>query len=138
MDLFLVRYEFRADGIISKLLDQDGNHILTTLEHAYLKDAVFYDPKLPDGTYNCLRGLHKLHPDSEPFETFEVMGVPEHDGILFHSGNISADSDGCILLGLSLGNINGQKAVLNSKVAFTKFMAFLQGYDEFFLTVRSP
>lgn len=137
MDLKLVRNDYRADGVTSTLYDEDGNVIARTMEHAYLNDG-FYDPKIPDGVYQCLRGLHKLHVDSEPFESFEVMDVEGHDGLLFHVGNFNSDSNGCILLGLSIGEVGGQKALINSKLAFSKFMELQEGCDEFILTVRSP
>ncbi len=137
MDLVLVRADFRADGITSKLYSEDFVLIGETLEHAYLIDEGTYAPKIPDGVYTCMRGLHKLHVDSEPFETFEVMDIPDHDGIMFHTGNFNSDSAGCILIGLSLGNIGGQRALINSKIAFDRFMKLQEGCDEFILTVRS-
>lgn len=137
MDLKLVRNAYRADGITSTLYDDEDNIIAVTLEHAYLNDG-FYDPKIPDGVYQCLRGLHKLHVDSEPFESFEVMDVEGHDGLLFHKGNVNSDSQGCILLGLLLGYVNGQRVLIHSKLAFEKFMELQEGCDEFVLTVRSP
>lgn len=136
MDLILVREEWRADGIISVLLDLQGEFISYALEHAYLDSGGEYYPKIPDGTYSCVRGMHQLH-NNKPFETFEVIGVEGHSGLLFHSGNMNSDSDGCILVGLSLGNIGSQKALLNSRAAFQKLLALQVGCDQFWLSVKS-
>jgi len=57
--------------------------------------------------------------------------------ILFHSGNLAGDvskglltnTNGCILTGKYRGLLNGQRAVLASKLALWEFMNELQGAD---------
>jgi Family of unknown function (DUF5675) len=121
----LQRTRYTADGIFGWLLDSSGNGTAHTLEHSYdLK------PKLPAGTYKCVRGKHQLH-GGIPFETFEVTGVAGHSGILFHVGNYNKDSDGCILLGA--GTLPGM--ITNSRLAFALFMDSLRGINEFTLEV---
>src|SRR5882757_797524 len=94
--LTLTRKDFRSDGIFSELTDEKGNFIAVTLEHSYNNK-----PKLYNGTFQCVKGIHKLH-DGIPFEAYEVTGVSGHIGILFHIGNFNNDSDGCILLGVDV------------------------------------
>lgn len=48
-------------------------------------------------------------------------------GILIHAGNTIEDTSGCILLGMELGLIQGEKAVLKSKEAYNSFMAKMYG-----------
>lgn len=133
MDLILTRVEKRPDGIISKLTDANGNLIAWTLEHSY--DG---EPKVPNGLYVCARGEHELI-HQPPFETFEVMRVIGHSGILFHVGNFNEDSEGCILLGEAFATVDGgtRAMVTNSKVAFAKFMAIQYGLNTFQLSVVS-
>jgi len=69
-------------------------------------------------------------------ETFEVTNVPGRTHILFHSGNLMANTAGCILLGRSVGYIEGERAISNSKYMFDKFMRELEGEDVFHLTVK--
>jgi len=65
--------------------------------------------------------------------TYLVQNVPDRDGIRFHSANLVGDRsagfrsqvDGCITLGLVLGEIRGQKAVLASKDAIAQFESLL-------------
>lgn len=126
----LTRKDLRYDGIFSVLTDKDGNLVANTLEHSY--DMI---PKIPNGVWKCVRGPHRLHNMTEDFITFEISGIEGHDNLLFHWGNYNKDSDGCVLLGESAVEIKGAKMVTNSKATFAKFMASLDGVDEFELTV---
>lgn len=126
MTLTLCRFSKSDQGIFSHLFDEDKNLIVYTLEHAYNRE-----PKIPDGTYRCVRGVHRLHEDQPAFETFEVTGVPRHSGILFHCGNWERDSAGCILVGTRVdGNM-----ITDSRKAFAKFMDLMEGVEEFELVV---
>ena len=125
----LTRSEFNADGIIGTLTNEQGDQLAVTLEHAF--DG---RPKLPAGHYHCQRGMHRLE-HGEKFETFEVMGVPGHTGILFHIGNWNKDSDGCILLGRVVTASTEGRMITSSSLTFAYFMNELTDVDEFLLTV---
>lgn len=121
----LTRSDFNKNGIFSVLTDDKGN-TYSTLEHSYNNK-----PKIPNGIYKCVRGQHRLHSMNSDFITFEVKDIPNCIGILFHSGNTNQDSSGCILLGTAkVGDM-----VINSQIAFKKFMSGLDGIDEFLLVV---
>jgi hypothetical protein len=80
--------------------------------------------------------MHRLSGMAEEFETFEVMNVPGHWGILFHVGNYNEDSEGCILVGEGLGRRYKNGVMLtNSKKAFAKLMALLKDVEQFTLLV---
>ena len=106
-------------------LDIDGVSFCNTIEHIYPGG-----PKIPDGVYNCVRGMHEL--GSGPIETFEVMHVPGHFGLLFHRGNTFRDSSGCILLGIKHSSL-----LIDSRITFDKFMTKLIGVDIFTLHVQT-
>ena len=127
----LRRTHFNADGILGALYDDEGYQVAATLEHSY--DG---RPKLPAGTYRCQRGQHVLHSSPEAFETFEVMGVPDHSGILFHVGNRNADSQGCVLLGRVCTSDAEGCLVTASRATFARFMLDLAGVESFTLTVE--
>lgn len=55
--------------------------------------------------------------------TFEVTDVPGRSHILFHAGNLAEHTEGCILLGETIGKLKGQRAVLNSGNTFRNFLA---------------
>ena len=127
MTLRLIRKEFSETGIYGELTDDKGKINLCTLEHSYNNE-----PKLYDGTFTCIRGVHTLH-DGIPFETFEIKGVKDHTGILLHKGNYNKDSEGCVLLGMD----RDVDMITHSAIAFSKFMGFLDGQNNFTLIVSS-
>lgn len=121
------------DGAFYEVTD-GGKHLMWVATHTYGDQ-----PKTPAGTYTCRRGTHMI-PTGERFDTFEVLEVPGHAGILFvHPGNLPQhDSDGCFLCGRSLGYVDGQRAVIISREAFNKvFTPHMAGVDEFELEVMA-
>jgi Family of unknown function (DUF5675) len=103
--------------------------LLSTLEHSYVEGDE-WKAKLPAGIYTCKRGVHQLIHNK--IETFQIMEVPGHSGMLFHLGNTEEDSEGCVLLGMWADS----KQLYHSAIAFSKFMASLQGKDQFTLEVK--
>ncbi|ADU61239.1 MAG: hypothetical protein KUA35_01210 [Pseudodesulfovibrio sp.] len=85
---------------------------------------------IPAGRYNCRR---VRSPRFGP--TFEVTGVPGRTHILFHQGNVAADTNGCVLLGSRYGALGRVRGVLDSGAAFGAFMARCDGLDGFELTI---
>jgi len=135
MDLILKRNRFRQDGIFGELLKDNGDGFVVTLEHAYRDQNLNYSPKIPEGSYTCVRGMHRLDGMTEDFETFEITNVPGHTNILFHVGNFNNDSSGCILLGSNVLKADAGWSIQSSRVAFTRFMELQEGVDKFTLIV---
>lgn len=137
MDLKLVRNEFRSDGIFGTLYDQNGHFFCVTLEHAYTTsvDSESFAPKIPAGTYTCVRGMHRLEHMDHDFETFEITNVPGHNDILFHVGNYNRDSSGCVLLGGIINDLSLDHSITSSKDTFDKFMQLQNGVNSFNLVV---
>ena len=135
--LQLTRTDYLESGIFGTLIDPDTTFAVFILEHAYPvvnadSASTNWAPKVPKGTYKCLRGQHQLAGMSQPFETFELQEVPGHTNILIHPGNMEKDSEGCILVGLDR---QGDIAVLGSREAFQLLMKNLEGIDEFTLEI---
>jgi hypothetical protein len=130
VNLTLRRTSFTKFGVFGILIDDKGSTIAYTLEHAY---GDRFQPKLPDGTYTCRRGMHRLMHMRIDFETFEIENVPGHEDILFHTGNTNEDSSGCVLLGEKIGI----DFLLRSRAAFISFMELQKGLDTFQLTVKT-
>jgi hypothetical protein len=121
MDLRLERREANSNGIFGVLIDVHGQEVAYTLEHSYSENGT-YVPKLPIGIYACVIGEHQLSTGG-PQQLYEVTGIEGHTGILFHKGNYNRDSNGCILLGTSVGN----GFISRSQAAFDKFMQLQNG-----------
>ncbi|MBG0790371.1 MAG: hypothetical protein H0S80_07740 [Desulfovibrionaceae bacterium] len=73
---------------------------------------------IPAGEYECRRVASPSFGD-----TFEIAGVPGRTHILFHQGNVAADTRGCVLLGRSFGEVCGRRAVVSSMPTFRAFLA---------------
>ena len=114
------RDDFHALGVRGWM--EGGGTVLQTLE----------DPLdlIGPGTYTCTRS----HYHRGGYPTFEIH-VSGRSRILFHIGNDLTDTEGCVLVGLERGELNGVPAVLNSTPAFKQFMDSLDGVDLFTLVV---
>lgn len=134
MDLILNRNSYRKDGIFGTLQDEKGDWLVFTLEHAF-PNGDNWEPIIPGGIYTCERGLHQLKGMVAKFETFEVTDVPGHSGLLFHWGNVNNDSEGCILVGKKLGELNGADGILGSRAAFWEFMQLQKDENTFRLEI---
>ncbi len=131
MDAKLTRKSASLYGILgewSRL--SDGQKLFVTLEHAYVEEGKFV-PKLAAGTYRCIRRFSPKHG-----EIFMVENPPAFEGhpvtyIEIHVGNYNSDSEGCILLGETLG----VGCILESRPAVDSFMEMQLGTDAFTLVV---
>lgn len=68
------------------------------------------------------------------YETFQIL-VPNHDRVLFHKLNIETESEACVGLAESFGQLDGRTAILDSKHGFEEFMALTAGLNRFLLDV---
>jgi hypothetical protein len=117
----LERHEYRKDGIFGNLYSEDGEYTFTTLEHAYPSDGVHaFEAKISEGVHPCILYLSPKHGYEIP-----LLNAEQDKGHLFevHIGNYNEDSDGCILVGYSIGHrLTGDKMLTSSKQAFKKLM----------------
>ncbi len=124
----IIRIE-KSENIMLGALKLNGKILCLTLELPFN----FNTPNIsciPENIYLCSRK------DSPKFgNTFEIVDVPYRTNILFHTGNTVEDTLGCILLGNSLGSLKGERAILQSGVAFKEFMSKLKDIDHFSLHI---
>jgi len=118
----LNRYSMGQDCTLGQLLDSDNELYCYTLELPW-KDNIPHESCIPEGTYKVIPHNSDAHPD-----TWEITNVPGRSAILIHTGNTVEDSLGCILVGNSVGNIDGNPAVLNSFVTIDKLRGLLPNY----------
>jgi hypothetical protein len=141
--MILIRTHYLSNGIYGQLLGDDGIEICKTLEHAFpmgWSDHPYFEPAVIEGQYLCQRGTHQLPRDTggppKMLETYELLNVPGHTGILFHNGNFNHDSKGCILVGERIWVVENKFfGISDSNKAFRDFMRHMEGKDKFTLQV---
>lgn len=92
---------------------------------------------IPPGEYQT-----KIRISPKYGKVYHVQDVPNRTFILIHSGNWAGDVNkgyrthvnGCIILGAKRGLLDGQIAVLNSRLAVRRFMENMM-YDDFKLKI---
>lgn len=102
------------------ILYRDGKELFKckTLELPW-RDNNFQVSCIPNGKYKVVPRW------SQKFKShFHILDVPKRDHILFHAGNYFKDILGCVLVGDSLRDINGDgfKDVLNSKTTLKRIL----------------
>lgn len=119
MKATLKRHYHGDDCTIGKI-SLDGV-TLFTMERPWLQNKSNISC-IPAGTYQV---IWSRSPRLRKF-TYEVLNVPGRGGIRIHAGNRAADSLGCPLLGLRLGRIGSDRAVLASRSAVALFESHFQ------------
>lgn len=106
----------------------ESHNPIFTLENP--KRASKEDSCIPCGFYTCVPHNSAKYPG-----TYEVISVPNRTGILIHWGNTEVDTNGCILVGLELGNMGINPAVLHSHDGL-RYLRSLIGEGQFSLELR--
>ncbi len=84
---------------------------------------------IPEGEYTCTFRKSPTHGGC-----YHIENVKGRSGVLIHSANLPRQLLGCIALGSSIGILEGQKAVLNSK-ATVKSLEDVMGRKTFRLII---
>lgn len=129
MNLLLTRGPPAEDCTLGKL--SVTSYSWYTLEPPWLPDLDYLGgtPLLscvPPGVYALIPHDSVKHPRTFALSNPDlgVVASPAsdmRDDVLIHSGNVLADTEGCIILGLRDGMMYGQDAVLESQPAIAEF-----------------
>jgi Family of unknown function (DUF5675) len=119
----LQRTSQSTEGTFGTFYDPSGTILCYTAELPW-DDNKPDSSCIPSGIYDVIPHNSPNHPD-----TWEIINVPDRSEILIHNGNFAgvnkSDTDGCILVGSSVGFIGEQQAVLNSNITFDKLRTIL-------------
>ena len=91
---------------------------------------------IPPGVYRCTP-----HNGRKFKGVWRLEGVPNRTAILIHAGNTTRDIEGCILVGLSHGNLRPRgvierlRAVLSSRKALNMLKSHIGSENSFTLTI---
>ena len=107
------RFEFKDTHTVGKMY-VDGVYECYTLEDAIRNGTkIIGKTAIPIGEYKLIVDASTRFKQDMP----HILDVPDFTGVRIHSGNTSADTDGCILVGTSW---NGKDFIGNSKIAYKK------------------
>jgi hypothetical protein len=112
----LIRLEESNFGTLG-ILKIDKQVFCCTLEPPDRENKIDVS-SIPTGQYIC-----KRYSSSKYRDTFQITDVPGRTFVLFHAGNHTGDTAGCVLLGQYFGKLKyHDRAVLNSGDTFKRFM----------------
>jgi hypothetical protein len=98
-----------------------GNLSLVTLELPW-RDNQAEVSCIPEGTYPCFISWSTRFKREMP----RVYPVPGRSGILIHPGNVEANTEGCILVGMTSYVVDHFSALRDSQEAFAAFFDWLE------------
>lgn len=139
MDLYLIRMAETDEVTFGRLETVDHEQLCVTLEEPW-RDANGDGlgdrnvSRIPAGSF---KGFLRQSP-ARGYLVPELRDVPGRSNIQIHKGNTTADTLGCIIVGTSIGKLNGKPAVLGSAPAFKELMRRLAHEEEFTLHVTDP
>ncbi len=111
--------KYRSDTCTSGYFAVNGKIIAYTLERPWAGNAPIIS-SIPDGTYNGV-----LRYDHRDTWRIELQDVPGRNHIQIHVGNTPDDTEGCILIGLRLGD--DLCSVIDSGMAYSALKAAFYG-----------
>lgn len=117
MKLLLKRIHKTQNSTIGELYI-DGKFECYTIEDIEREVKIKGVTAIPKGTYQIIINMSNRFKKLMPL----LLNVPNFEGVRIHSGNTSADTEGCLIL----GQTRSIDFVGNSKNAIAKFMPKLE------------
>lgn len=109
--LVLIRTDLLDTCTIGELYHND-KFICYTLEDKVRPMKIYGETAIPYGTYQVIVNHSQRFNQLMPL----LLNVPNFEGIRIHMGNVSANTNGCLLVGTK----KGKNSVLYSKAAYAK------------------
>lgn len=130
MRLSIKRFEFAKTYTVGKLY-VNGTFYCYTLEDTVRPKGEKIDGQtaIPTGTYTVIVDVSNRFKRRLP----HVLNVPGFEGVRIHTGNSSADTEGCILLGSTW---SGKDYIQGSKAAFDPLFAKMELEKEIQLIIE--
>jgi len=108
MNVVIKRTSQSAEGTFGVML-VNGLPVCVTCERPWLDNHPMTSC-IPAGGYHCTQ-----HSSPKFGDVWELQNVPGRTAILIHPGNWPSDSEGCILVGSTLGKLDDKPAILGAK-----------------------
>ena len=132
--LDLYRRGYHEKAIIGTLLD--GDYLICLIAELPWKENKPFVSCIPAGTYRVKRKTYTSH-SGKKYESWMIQDVEGRTLIYQHIGNKPmVDSKGCQLFGLGINKVGD--GVSSSTAAYDKFMEYMDGENEYMLTIHRP
>ena len=128
MELKLRRFEFGTTYTIGKLYVDGIYHCFTLEDKVREGEKVNGQTAIPYGTYSVIID----HSNRFNRDLPHILNVQGFEGVRIHTGNTSADTEGCILVGTTWA---GKDFVGNSKFAFDPLFEKMKAADKITLEI---
>lgn len=119
MDIQVKVFEKGTDYTLSRV-SIDGFFQCYSIEDEIRNVKLKGETCIPAGTYKVEKRYSPKFSPKTGHEMLWVKDVPGFQYILIHTGNTDDDTEGCLVVGDRIGHLNGQRAVLDSKIAYYK------------------
>lgn len=129
--IFLDRFKSDQNGNFGMFV-ADGEQLCFSCELPW-KDNQHDISCIPTGVCDVIKWSSVKVPKG-----FRILNVPGRDLIDIHCGNLPADSKGCIIVGMELGWIGKQQAVLRSHDAMDLLYSKLPNKFQMTITGEFP
>ena len=130
----IMRLEHSEQGVIG-VMKIDKKVFCHTLELPWAENKINISC-IPAKQYTCVKIKTDKVNTAQIGKTFMVKNVIGRSGILFHVGNTTVDTLGCVLLGSRVGHrFDRVRSIFNSWNTFKKFMKKFENENYFSLTI---
>lgn len=114
------RFLHHPDCEISRVYVRD-KFFCFSIEDAARTTKIKGETCIPLGVYNLGTRFSPHFSPKFGHDMIWVQNVPNYEFILIHTGNTKKDTEGCLILGKTIGVLNGLDAVLTSKPTYLSF-----------------
>jgi hypothetical protein len=119
MELIVERFDSGSNDTLGRL-HVNGKFFCYTIEDEHRDVKVKGETRIPAGTYKVSKRFSPRFSQIYGHELLWIKDVPGFEYILIHKGNTEKDTDGCLIVGMRIGSMDGRRAVLDSKTAYDK------------------
>jgi hypothetical protein len=100
MQVVLTRTKYTGSATLGTLAVPGIDSTIFTLEDPWRENSA-RSSCIPTGDYVCVPHGWERHTPFSKTRVWEITNVPNRTAILFHAGNTTVDTLGCVLVGLS-------------------------------------
>jgi hypothetical protein len=131
MKITVERFDFGSNETLSKLYI-DGVFMCYCIEDEVRQVKIKGESCIPVGTYKVGKRHSPKFSPKFGHPMLWVKDVPGFEFILIHTGNTDNDTEGCLIVGMRIGSLDGKRAVLDSKIAYNKIYPIIsEAIDRF-------